>query len=322
MAKFDVTISFEVEKELFIEPTVKNKLNEAQKSNISDSCKKPVLTENGFDNHTANMHTKKSPGWEVTGLQKRESYRPMIGDEDDVLNNYDARGVVYNNVHELEAHEPTTLELDKAEFMKTDRNLQIKHRFRKWKAKYLDMNNIDMLNWANNEKGDSDGKTIESDVNNARNESETETEMINLTLKVDSNLSEARSKKKIIYLKNTNGSEQFRRMERVSYRLNSSLISTNKDEMSPSSNDIEFVGLNAENGDEMGTLFPYLRKDSNYFDIQKGSHQESAEKILKSVPTEITGQDVEIREVRRSCNNLWMHYELKCTYTVIKNGRI
>ena len=91
----------------------------------------------------------------------------MIGDEDGVLDNYDARGVVHNNVHEFEAHEPTTLELDKAEFMKTDRNLQIKHRFRKWKAKYLDMNNIDMLNWANNEKGDSDGKTIESDVNNA-----------------------------------------------------------------------------------------------------------------------------------------------------------
>ena len=63
-------------------------------------------------------------------------------------------------------------------------------------------------------------------------------------------------------------------MERVSYRLNSSLISTNKNGMSPSSNDIEFVGLNAENGDEKGTLFPYLRKDSNYFDNQTGNHQE------------------------------------------------
>ena len=76
--------------------------------------------------------------------------------------------VVYNNVRELEAHEHTTLELDKAEFMKSDRNLQIRHRFRKWKAKYLDMNNVDMLNWANNDKGDSDGKTIVSDINNER----------------------------------------------------------------------------------------------------------------------------------------------------------
>ena len=123
----------------------------------------------------------------------------MIGDEDGVLNNYDARGIVYNNVHEVEAHEPTTLELDKADFMNTGRNLQVKRRVRKWKVKYLDMNNVDMLNWADNENGDSDDKTIESDVNSARDESETE--MINLTLKVDSNLSEARSKKKIIYLK-------------------------------------------------------------------------------------------------------------------------
>ena len=30
-----------------------------------------------------------------------------------------------------------------------------------------------MLNWANNGKGDSDGKIIVSDVNNARKESET-----------------------------------------------------------------------------------------------------------------------------------------------------
>ena len=96
--------------------------------------------------------------------------------------------------------------------------------------------------------------------------------MISLTMKVDSNLSEARSKNKFIYLKNTNGSEQFSRMERVSYRLNSSLISTNKDEMSPSSNNIEFVGLNAENGNEMGTLYPYLRKNSNYFDNQTGNN--------------------------------------------------
>ena len=122
-------------------------------------------------------------------------------------------------------------------------------------------------------------------------------------------------------------------MERVSYRLNSSLISTNKDEMSPSSIDIEFVGLNAENGNEMGTRYPYLCKNSNYFDNQTGTHQEIiheldwygydwhkeiAETILKSVPTKITGQDGKIRELRRSCNNLWMHYELNCTYTIIE----
>ena len=44
--------------------------------------------------------------------------------------------------------------------------------------------------------------------------------------------------------------------------------------MSLPSNDIEFVGFNAENGNEMETLYPYLRKNSNYFDNQKGSHQE------------------------------------------------
>ena len=59
------------------------------------------------------------------------------------------------------------MELDKAEFMNTDRNLQVKRRVRKWKVKYLDMNNVDMLNWADNENGDSDDKTIESDVNSA-----------------------------------------------------------------------------------------------------------------------------------------------------------
>ena len=61
-APFDGTISFEVEKELFIEPMLRNRLSKTQKNNISDSCKKPVLTENGFDNHTANLHTKISPG--------------------------------------------------------------------------------------------------------------------------------------------------------------------------------------------------------------------------------------------------------------------
>ena len=36
------------------------------------------------------------------------------------------------------------------------------------------------------------------------------------------------------------------------------------------------------------------------------------------------GQDGEIRKLRRSCNNLWVHYELKvksgtnCTYTIIE----
>ena len=61
-APFDVTISFEVEKELLVEPMLRNRLSKAQKNIISDRCKKPVLTENGFVNHTANLHTKKSPG--------------------------------------------------------------------------------------------------------------------------------------------------------------------------------------------------------------------------------------------------------------------
>ena len=109
----------------------------------------------------------------------------------------------------------------------------------------------DMLNWANNDKGDSDGKTIVSDVNNARKDSETEIKMIDLTLKVDSNSSEARSKKKIICLKDTNGSEQIKRMEGFSDKLNLSSNSTNEDEISLPSNDIEFVGLNAENWKKM-----------------------------------------------------------------------
>ena len=59
---FDGAVSFEVEKELFNKPMLKDRLNEAQKSNISNICKKIVPTEKGFDNHTANLHTKKSPG--------------------------------------------------------------------------------------------------------------------------------------------------------------------------------------------------------------------------------------------------------------------
>ena len=51
---FDGAISFEVENELFNKPMLKDRLNEAQESNISNICKKIVPTEKGFDNHTCN----------------------------------------------------------------------------------------------------------------------------------------------------------------------------------------------------------------------------------------------------------------------------
>ena len=81
-APFDVTISFEVEKELFIEPMLRNRLSKAQKNNISDSCKKPVLTENGFDNHTANLHTKNSPGWADQEYETTEIFEKRIKSTD------------------------------------------------------------------------------------------------------------------------------------------------------------------------------------------------------------------------------------------------
>ena len=93
----------------------------------------------------ANVHTKKSPGWGVTGVQNRRACHPVYGNENAVLNNCDVCGLIYNNVHELEVHEQSTLELDKAEIMKSDRKLQIRHRFRKWEANHLVVNTVNIV---------------------------------------------------------------------------------------------------------------------------------------------------------------------------------
>ena len=77
---------------------LKDRLNEAQKSNISNICKKIVPTEKGFDNHTANLHTKKSPGWGITGIENHGTCRPVFGNGNVVLNNCNVCGLIYNNV--------------------------------------------------------------------------------------------------------------------------------------------------------------------------------------------------------------------------------
>ena len=46
---------------------------------------------------------------------------PVVGNENAVINNCDVCGWIYNSIHELEVHEHATLELDKDEFMKSDR---------------------------------------------------------------------------------------------------------------------------------------------------------------------------------------------------------
>ena len=68
--------------------------------------------------------------------------------------------------------------------MKSDRKLQIRHRFRKWEAKHLVVNTVNILNWANSGKGDSDGTITVSDDNKARKVSETEVKTIDLILKI------------------------------------------------------------------------------------------------------------------------------------------
>ena len=55
-------------------------------------------------------------------------------------------------------------------------------------------------------------------------------------------------------MKDTNGSEQIKRMEGFSDKLDLSSDSTNEDEVSLPSNDIEFVGLNAENWKKMNEM--------------------------------------------------------------------
>ena len=77
---------------------------------------------------------------------------------------------------------------------------------------------------------------------------------------------------------------------------------------------------------EMEALYPYLCKNSSYFDNQTENHQEIiheldwygcnwsnevSETMLKSVLTKIIGQGGKIRKLRRSCNRFWMHYEHK-----------
>ena len=120
------------ENALFNKPIFEDRSNEAQKSHISNICEKIIQTTMGFDNHIANMHTKKSPGWGVIGIQNYRACRPVLGNENAVLNNCDVCGLVYDNVRKLEVHEQSTLELDKVEIMKNDRKLLIRHRNREW----------------------------------------------------------------------------------------------------------------------------------------------------------------------------------------------
>ena len=90
-------------------------------------------------------------------------------------------------------------------------------------------------------------------------------------------MSEARVKKKIICLEDTNGLEQPKRMEGYSDKLDSSPTSTIENGTSLPSNDIEFVGLNAESWKkmiEMEALYPHLCKNISYFDNQTENHQE------------------------------------------------
>ena len=86
---------------------------------------------------------------------------------------------------------------------------------------------------------------------------------------MDSNSSETRINKKIMCLKDTNGLEQPKRLEGYSNKLVSSPMSTIENGTSLPSDDIEFVGLNAKNWKktiEMEALYPYLCKNSSYFD--------------------------------------------------------
>ena len=103
--------------------------------------------------------------------------------------------MIYNNVHELEVHEQSTLELDKVEIMKSDRKLQIRHRNIEWEARHPVINAVEMLNWAHSNKDDSDDTITVSGDNKERKESETEVKTRDLILKVDSNSSEARINK-------------------------------------------------------------------------------------------------------------------------------
>ena len=78
-------------------------------------------------------------------------------------------------------------------------------------------------------------------------------------------------------MKDTNGSEQIKRMEGFSDKLDLSSNPTNEDEISLPSNDIEFVGLNAESWKkmiEMEALYPHLCKNISYLDNQTEKHQE------------------------------------------------
>ena len=94
-APFDVTISFEVEKELFIEPMLRNRLSKAQKNIISDRCKKPVLTENEFDNLTANLHTTTSPGWADEEYETTETFEKGIKNTDALIQEKETVGHKY-----------------------------------------------------------------------------------------------------------------------------------------------------------------------------------------------------------------------------------
>ena len=65
----------------FDKPILEDRSNEDQKSHISNACEKIIPTTIGFDDHMANVHTKKSPGWGgiITNIRPTKSLRLILG---------------------------------------------------------------------------------------------------------------------------------------------------------------------------------------------------------------------------------------------------
>ena len=118
-------------------------------------------------------------------------------------------------------------------------------------------------------------------MNNEPGKYITEIKSADLKLKVVSNLSEAKNNRKIIFLKDTNGLEQSKRIENCSEKLDSNLTSTIEARILPPNVDvnkqIKFVGINAEGWRVMSekevektVLNQYLCNICTYCATQKG----------------------------------------------------
>ena len=155
-----------------------------------------------------------------------------------------------------------------------------------------------------------------------RKESETEIKSADLKLMVDSNLSEARGNKKIIFLKDTNRLEQPKRIKKYSEKLDSNSTSTVETGTLLPSVNINFVGLNAEGWkvmSEIEALNPNLCKTCSYFNNQTEKHQEINHefecyrcnycKDAVNRKNDLEGQGGKIRKLRQGCNSFWMHYQ-------------